>query len=86
MTAKSGFKIENGKIVPSYEASGDVKIKVTVGAAKFRHNVEISRRMVLITNVGTGTTGRTILDNGVAYNVKTMGIVDYYFKHYHSKL
>lgn len=86
LTAKSGFKAEGGEIKPHTEASGSVKINVSVGSAKFRANAEMSRRMILATIVGPGTTGKTINDNGVQYNVKKIGIVDYYFKHFYTDL
>jgi hypothetical protein len=86
LTAKSGFKIEGGEIKPHTEASGSVKINFSLGSSKFRANAEMSRRMILATIIGPGTTGRTINDNGVQYNVKKIGIVDYYFKHFYTDL
>ena len=86
LTAKSGFKVEGGEIKPHTEASGSVKINFSLGSSKFRANAEMSRRQILATIVGTGTTGQTINDNGVQYNVKKIGIVDYYFKHFYTDL
>jgi hypothetical protein len=86
LTAKSGFKVEGGEIKPHTEASGSVKINFSLGSSKFRSNAEMSRRQILATIVGTGTTGQTINDNGIQYNVKKIGIVDYYFKHYYTDL
>lgn len=86
LTAKSGFKLEDGEIKPHSEASGSVKIKFSLGSSKFRSNTEMSRRQILATIVGPGTTSKTISDNGVEYNVKRIGIIDYYFKHYYTDL
>jgi hypothetical protein len=86
LTAKSGFKVEGGEIKPNTEASGSVKINFSLGSSKFRANAEMSRRQILATIVGTGTTGQTINDNSVQYNVKKIGIVDYYFKHFYTDL
>ena len=46
----------------------------------------MSRRMILATIVGPGTTGHTINDGGINYNVKRIGIIDYYFKHFYTDL
>jgi hypothetical protein len=86
LTAKSGFKVEGGEIKPHTEASGSVKINFSLGSSKFRANAEMSRRMILATIVGPGTTDKTINDNGVQYNVKRIGIIDYYFKHFYTDL
>lgn len=86
LTAKSGFKIENGEIKPNTEVSGSVKINFSLGSSKFRSNAEMSRRQILATIVGPGTTGKTKEDGGVQYNVKRIGIVDYYMKHFYTDL
>jgi len=85
-TAKSGFKVEADGFKPSTEGSGSVTIEVKVGSAKFRANTELSRRQTLSTIVGPGITGNTISDNGVDYNVKKIGIIDFYLKHYYTDL
>lgn len=84
--AGAGLQLVNGQIVPGAVLSGSVDGKIKVGGAKTRAKEEISRRHVLATIVGNGTTGVSILDNGTNYNVKRIGIVDYYFKHYHIDL
>ena len=86
LTAKSGFKLENNEIKPSPEASGSINVKVTTGSAKFRANAEMSRRFILATIVGDGTSGQTFSDNSVDYNVKSIGIVKYYMKHFYTDL
>lgn len=86
LVAKSGFKLEGEEIKPHSEVSGSVKIKISLGSSKFRSNAELSRRQVLATIVGPGATSKTISDNGVQYNVKKIGIIDYYFKHYYTEL
>lgn len=86
LKAKSGFKTENGEIKPSVEVSGEVKINISTGSAKLRANFEISRRHVLATNVGNGTTGRTIESGGVHYNHKWNDRFNYYFQHYYTDL
>ena len=65
LTTKSGFKLEGGEIKPSAEASGTRKITISTGNAKFRANAEMSRRFILSTIVGNGTSGQTFSDNSV---------------------
>jgi hypothetical protein len=67
---------------PTAEASVKVTGKITVGAAKQRTKAQLSRRQVLSTNVGNGTTDETRSSNGINYNVKRSKIFHYYFKHY----
>ncbi|WP_019037489.1 hypothetical protein [Psychroflexus tropicus] len=86
LKAKSGFKLENGAIKPSAEVSGEVKINVNTGKAILRVNFEISRRHVLATNVGPGTSGSTIQSGGVHYNHKWNDRFNYYFNHYYTDL
>jgi len=91
LNTKAGFKMEKDstgkyRLVPHFEASGTLAIKVKTGSAKFRANTELSRRQVLATIIGNGSTGYTVKDNGIEYNRKSIGIVDYYFKHYHTPL
>jgi len=85
LSAKAGIKFENGAFVPTVEATRSVTVKVTTGSAKFRANVETSRRQVLSTITGATNSG-TILDNGIEYNVKKVGIVEYYYKHWYTDL
>jgi hypothetical protein len=87
LTAKSGFKVDPIKgIVAGSEISGASKLKVTVGNAKFRANVELSRRQVLSTIVGPGVTGKQKEFDGINYNVKKIGVIDYYLEHYFTDL
>ena len=86
VNAKSGFKLEGGEIKPSAEAIGTLKITISTGSAKYRANAEMSRRFILATIVGNGTSGQTFSDNGVDYNVKSIGIVKYYMKHFYTDL
>lgn len=64
-SVKSGFEMKDGAIIPSPEASGGVSVKIKTGSAKFRANKELSRRQVLASNVGPGSTDKTFVDNGV---------------------
>ena len=41
---------------------------------------------MLSTITGAGSTGKTYSDGGILYNVKSVGIVDYYYKHWHTDL
>ena len=81
---KSGYKVNPAGEIESYqEISGSGSLDIQLDAAKFRSNVELSRRQVLITIVGQNST-YTYSDGGVLYNVKDIGIVDFYFKHWHT--
>ncbi len=83
---KSGFKLEKGVPVPFAEATDTRKLKISTGSAIFRANAEMSRRQILATIVGPGPIGSTVADNGVQYNVKKIGIIEYYFKHIYTDL
>jgi len=81
---KSGFKINaQGNIEAHQESSGSGTLDIQLNAARFRANTELSRRQVLITIVGDNST-YTYTENGVDYNVKEIGIVEFYFKHWHT--
>ncbi len=81
---KSGFKIgSDGKIEAYSEWSGNGEVTLTEGGAKFRALNEISRRQALATIVGNHST-YTHEDGGVHFNVKQVGIVEFYFKHWHT--
>jgi hypothetical protein len=86
VSVKSGLKFVKGVPTATPEASVSSKINISTGSAKFRANKELSRRQVLATIVGGGDTGKTIIDNGINYNVKEIGIVDFYYKHYYTDL
>jgi hypothetical protein len=68
------------------EPTGSTNVKVTSGSSIFRSNSELTRRQVLSTITGAGSTGKTLNDGGIEYNVKSVGIVDYYFKHWYTDL
>ncbi|PRP66048.1 hypothetical protein [Nonlabens agnitus] len=90
LTAKAGYKLENGVPKPFAEASGTVKITLKVGDAKWRSNQELSRKYVFANMVGNGkapVSGKDpVVDNGVKYHVKQVGIVDFYFKGWYQDL
>jgi len=85
---KYGYKynIATGAWEGTIEPTGGTTVKVSSGSSIFRANSELSRRQVLSTIIGDGSTGKTYNDGGVEYNVKTVGIVDYYFKHWYTDL
>lgn len=81
---KSGFKLNaSGGIEPYQESSGSGTLDIKLNASIFRANVELTRRQVLITIRGAHST-ETYTDEGIDYNVKDVGIVDFYFKHWHT--
>lgn len=81
---QSGFKVgSDGKVEAHYNSSGSGELEMQIDAAKYRSKVELSRRQVLITNVGTNSTS-TYTEDGIDFNVKTIGIIDFYFKHWHT--
>ena len=77
---------EKGELVSTPTATGSATVKMTEGSAILRANVELPRRQVLSTITGAGSTGKTENDGGIEYNVKTVGIVDFYFKHWYTDL
>lgn len=85
---KYGYKynIATGAWEGTIEPTGGTNVKVSSGSSIFRSNAELSRRQVLSTIVGAGSTGKTYNDGGIEYNVKSVGIVDYYFKHWYTDL
>lgn len=85
---KYGYKynIATGVWEGTIEPTGGTTVKVSSGSSIFRANSELSRRQVLSTITGAGSTGKTQNDGGIEYNVKTVGIVDYYFKHWYTDL
>ncbi|MCC7520643.1 MAG: hypothetical protein IT220_03325 [Flavobacteriaceae bacterium] len=82
----AGFKKEGTTIKPHFEASGSTSINVTVGGARFRAHKELPRRQVLSAIVGSAPTNQLYNWNGVNFNVKTIGIVDFFFTHYYTDL
>lgn len=68
------------------DATGAASVKFTSGSSIFRANTELPRRQVLSTITGDGSTGQTYSDGGILYNVKSIGIVDYYYKHWFTDL
>lgn len=82
-TVSAGLKWDpvKGEFGPTLESTGSLSLKFSTGSAKLRANTELSRRQVLASIVGNGITYKTYNDNGVEYNVKSVGIVDFYFNH-----
>ena len=65
---------------PTAEATGTVQLEVESGGSRFRTNSELSRRSVLATIVGDTSLGvRT--RNGIDFNVKSVGPLQFYFEH-----
>ena len=85
---KYGYKynIATGAWEGTIDPTGGTTVKVSSGNSIFRSNAELTRRQVLSTITGAGSTGKTKNDGGIEYNVKTVGIVDYYFKHWYTDL
>lgn len=85
---KAGLELKDGKVKPSLERTISLKLKVEVGAAKFREKRELSRRFVLANIVSKGVTGEDLLDevDKVRYNVKQAGIFEYTLKHYYTDI
>ncbi|MBX9807621.1 MAG: hypothetical protein K2X95_07455 [Flavobacteriaceae bacterium] len=85
---KYGYKYNavTGVWEGTIDPTGSTNLTIKQGEALFRSNAELSRRQVLSTIIGPGSTGKTKNDGGVEYNVKSVGIVDYYFKHWYTDL
>ena len=79
-------KDDKGNWSGTPEATGSASVKFTSGSAITRSNSELPRRQILSSITGVGSTGSTYTDGGVSYNVKSVGIVDYYFKHWYTDL
>lgn len=96
LSVKAGLKMDStGTFKPNAETTISGKIKVKNKHSKFRDKVELSRRQVLSTIIGNGITGQTIHSNGssyngpdnnINYNLKKIGIVDYYVKYWYTDL
>ncbi|MGF1560275.1 MAG: hypothetical protein ACFCUL_14390 [Flavobacteriaceae bacterium] len=80
LQVKGGIALSGGQPTPTAEATSTNKLTVTVGGAIFRSNIQLSRRQVLATIVGTGITGA--VRDGTNWNAKKTGIFHFYFKHY----
>lgn len=77
-SAKVGYDFITKK--PTAEFTTSVNIEVEVGSSVFRTNSELSRRSVLaniIGDTGLGTRAR----NGINFNVKSVGRLEFYFEH-----
>ncbi len=85
LTIKGGIALKGGKATPVAEATSANKLVITVGGAKFRANMQLSRRQVLSTIVGKGLTNETRGD-GTNWNSKNMGVFNFYLKHYYTNL
>ncbi len=46
----------------------------------------MERRQVFLTNIGKASTNQEYVINGVPFNVKRIGNIDYVFNHYHTSL
>jgi len=78
-SAKVGFDFITKK--PKAEVTGSVDVEVELRGSTFRSNSELSRKSVMAHIVGsTGLGTRT--SNGNAYNIKAVGLVQFYFEHY----
>lgn len=86
VSVKAGVKLEDGEIKPHFEPGGTGTVSISTGSAKFRAAAELSRRQIFSSIVGPDPGGKTVIDNGIEYNVKSVGIVDYYYKHWHTDL
>jgi hypothetical protein len=66
---------------PTAEFTTTVDLEVELGSSIFRTNSELSRRSVLahvIGDNGLGVRNR----NGIDFNVKGIGKIEYYFEHH----
>ena len=96
LSIKAGLKMDStGAFKPNAETTISGKVKVKSKHSKFRGKVEMSRRQFLSTIIGNGITGQTIhsngssyngSDNNINYNLKKIGIVDYYMKYWYTDL
>ena len=78
-SAKVGFDFITKK--PKAEVTGSVDVEVELRGSTFRSNSQLSRKSVMAHLVGsTGLGTRT--SNGNAYNIKAVGLVQFYFEHY----
>jgi hypothetical protein len=78
VAAKVGYDFVTKK--PTAEFTTSVDVEVTLGGATFQTNSELSRRSVLahiIGDTGLGTRTR----NGIDFNVKGVGLLEFYFEH-----
>lgn len=83
---KAGFKKEGDKWVSTPEATASGKITIKQGSSKFRAISELERRQVFLTNIGAQSTEEFFEINSVIYNVKKIGIIKYFFNHWHTSL
>jgi hypothetical protein len=77
--AKVGYDFVTKK--PTAEATGSVEMEMELGSSKYRTNSVLSRRSVFAHIVGDTGLG-TKLRNGNHYNVKGVGLAEFYFEHY----
>jgi hypothetical protein len=76
--AKVGYDFVAKK--PTAEATTSVNVKIELKSSRFQVNTELVRRAVMNTIVGDTGHG-TRLRNGIDYNVKPIGKLNYYFEH-----
>ena len=86
VTAKVGLKLDSGKIKPTVEATFPISLNLSFGSTKYRANSSQSRKYVLANNVGPGITGKTYNYNGIDWNVKDLGIIEFFYNHYTQNL
>ena len=65
---------------PTAEATGSVNVEVESEGSRFRVNSELSRRSVLASVVGDTSLG-VRNRNGIDFNVKSVGLLHFYFEH-----
>lgn len=77
--AKVGYDFVTKK--PTAEFTTTVKVEVELGDSRYRIHSELSRRSVLANIIGDNGKGiRT--RNGIDFNVKSVGGLNYYFEHH----
>jgi hypothetical protein len=77
-SAKVGYDFVTKK--PTAEFTTSVNLEVESGGSRFRVNSELSRRSVMAYVVGATDHG-VRFRNGIEYNVKSVGHLQYYFEH-----
>ena len=90
LKASAGLKLIEGNVSAVPEATFGIDVSLKKNDHKDRFKSELTRRYVLSTNVGDGLTGLTFSEElnskTIDYNIKTVGNLQYYFKHYFTDL
>lgn len=76
------YNFTTNKIEPTAEAMFGLNLQLSFGNTKFRSNASQSRKYNLAYNVGSGLTSKTYNYNGIDWNVKDLGIIEYFYNHY----